>query len=517
MPRFDLPRFRSLLVCASLCGSLLGLGASAAFAEAPIGEAGDAALSSAAVGEPRVALVIGNSDYQSAPKLANPTNDAQSMAQMLNSAGFEVTQATDLNREEMVKAVQDFSASVAAHGPKTVAMVYYAGHGVQLAGENYLLPVDAKISTPADLEGNSLRLVDIMGTLESTPSRMRIVVLDACRNNPFPNVNDKSRGLAIVDAPNGSIVGYSTAPGMEAQDGDNEHSPYTRSFLQRAREPNLPIEQLFKRVRLDVNSATDGRQTPWESSSLTSEFYFFGDTAVASARAPDRSPIVQTASNLPSRSVREAYDYVLSEASPDYYEEFIRHYPHDPLCDRIRHLLGNWLEATAWHKAVLANSPGVYKAFHDSYANSPYAQSALRLQERPRIVPLMQFTRLTRSGAINAANPARDHGPMQGPGKITTFPAKGSTPPVNAGNNNGKGSDKTANLPAKEAHPIRVKEKHEHTSARRSPNNAGGNSRQHFGASQSRNSFNSMGRSGGHDGGGSGGGHGGGGGGGGRH
>ena len=104
-------------------------------------------------------------------------------------------------------------------------MIYYAGHGVQLAGENYLLPVDAKISTPADLDGNSLRLVDVMGTLESIPSRMRIVVLDACRNNPFPGVNDAGRGLAIVDAPNGSIVGYSTAPGTEAQDGDSSHSP----------------------------------------------------------------------------------------------------------------------------------------------------------------------------------------------------------------------------------------------------------------------------------------------------
>ena len=165
---------------------------------------------------------------------------------------------------------------------------------------------------------------------------MRIVVLDACRNNPFPDINDAGRGLAIVDAPRGSIVGYSTAPGMEAQDGDGNHSPYTSAFLNVAREPNLPIEQLFKRVRLEVNNRTDGRQTPWESSSLTSDFYFFGDTAVAATRAPDRSPIIQTASNLPSRSVRQAYDYVLSEGSPEYYQEFIRLYPHDPLCDRIR-------------------------------------------------------------------------------------------------------------------------------------------------------------------------------------
>ena len=136
MPRPDLCRFKSLLFCIGLCGSLLGFDASAAFAEASNGEAGDTALSSSAIAEQRVALVIGNSNYQSAPKLANPAHDAQSMAQMLNSAGFEVTQAIDLNREEMVKAVQDFSASVAAHGPKTVAMVYYAGHGVQLSGEN---------------------------------------------------------------------------------------------------------------------------------------------------------------------------------------------------------------------------------------------------------------------------------------------------------------------------------------------------------------------------------------------
>lgn len=487
MSGFSMFRFKSLLVCAGLLSGLLGFAANgAAFAEAPNAEVGDAALSSSSIGEQRVALVIGNSNYQSAPKLANPSNDAQSMAQMLNSAGFEVTEATDLTRNDMVKAVQDFSAKVTARGPKTVAMIYYAGHGVQLAGENYLLPVDAKIATPADLDGNSLRLVDLMGTLESIPSRMRIVVLDACRNNPFPGVNDAGRGLAIVDAPNGSIVGYSTAPGMEAQDGDSNHSPYTQAFLRRAREPNLPIEQLFKRVRLDVNDATEGRQTPWESSSLTSEFYFFGDTAVAATRAPDHSPIIQAASNLPSRSVRQAYDYVLSEASPDYYEEFIRLYPRDPLCDRIRHLLGNWLEATAWHKAVLANSPVVYKAFHDSYANSPYAQSALKLQAQPRAVPLMQFTRLTRSPAINATNSglSKDHLPVHNPGTNT--------------GNNGNGAGKISSLPSKDTNPIRVKNNKSEGSIR--PRRLGGgsdNSSPHLASSQSRSSFQSVGGHGG--------------------
>ncbi|GLH79603.1 hypothetical protein SSBR45G_45120 [Bradyrhizobium sp. SSBR45G] len=344
--------------------------------------------------EPRVALVIGNSSYQNAPPLENPDNDAHAVAKLLNSAGFEVITATDLTQNEMLKVVQDFSSRVAAHGPNAVAMVYYAGHGVQLAGENYLIPIDARIVAPSDLTTSTVRLVDLMATLDAIPSRMRIVVLDACRNNPFPSINDAGRGLAIVDAPNGSIVGYSTSPGEEALDGRGEHSPYTQAFLNLARQPNLPIEQLFKRVRLQVNQTTDGRQTPWESSSLTSDFTFFGDTLVAAARPAENAPVIQMAANLPSRSVRQAYDYVLSENRPQYYREFIEMYPRDPLAERIRALLSGLVQAAAWHQTVLANSPAAYKSFSDSYADSPYAPVALRLQVQPRPIPVLQPSRL---------------------------------------------------------------------------------------------------------------------------
>ena len=180
-------RFKSQLYRAGLLASLFGFAAAgAAFAEAPNADI-RTGVQAPPPADQRVALVIGNANYQNAPELANPDNDAQSMAQFLNSAGFEVTSATDLTQNDMVRVVQDFSDKVADRGPGSVAMIYYAGHGVQLAGENYLLPVDAKISSPYDLDGNSLRLVDLMGTLESIPSRMRIVVLDACRNNPFPD------------------------------------------------------------------------------------------------------------------------------------------------------------------------------------------------------------------------------------------------------------------------------------------------------------------------------------------
>jgi len=383
-------RLKSALMTAGLLGSLFGFACGPVSAQVAPALPAPTALQGP---EQRVALVIGNSNYQNAPQLANPDNDAQSMAQFLNSAGFEVISATDLGQNDMLRVVQDFSAKVSARGPNTVAMVYYAGHGVQLAGENYLVPVDAKVSNQTELVNDSVRLVDVMSTLETIPSRMRIVVLDACRNNPFPNVNDAGRGLAIVDAPNGSIVGYSTAPGAEALDGTGGHSPYTQAFLNVAREPNVPIEQLFKRVRLAVNQTTSGAQVPWESSSLTSDFTFFGDTAVAANRAPVHAPVVQMAANLPSRSARQAYDYVLSEGRPEYYQEFVAMYPHDPLCDHIRWLLANLLLSQAWHEAVLLNSPIGYQAFYKNYGNSPYAQVALKLEAQPKIIPLMQATK----------------------------------------------------------------------------------------------------------------------------
>jgi hypothetical protein len=464
-------RLKSTLMIAGLLGSLFGFACGPVSAQvAPVESAAPAALQGP---EQRVALVIGNSNYQNAPQLQNPDNDAQSMAQFLNSAGFEVISATDLGQNDMLRVVQDFSAKVSARGPNTVAMVYYAGHGVQLAGENYLVPIDAKVTSQTELVNDSVRLVDVMSTLETIPSRMRIVILDACRNNPFPNVNDAGRGLAIVDAPNGSIVGYSTAPGAEALDGSGGHSPYTQAFLNVARQPNVPIEQLFKRVRLEVNQTTSGAQIPWESSSLTSDFTFFGDTAVAANRAPVNAPVVQMASNLPSRSTRQAYDYVVSEGRPEYYQEFIEMYPHDPLCDHIRWLLSNLLLTQAWHQAVLANSSIGYQAFYKNYGNSPYAQMALKLEAQPKLIPLMQATKFLApqniaptlkvgnlgqlkymplmpqghgGSQMNASLPVVQK-PVDGIGKIVTLPA-----PTNTTTNNG-GIGKITTLPVTNTTP----------------------------------------------------------------
>ncbi|MDB5576075.1 MAG: caspase family protein [Bradyrhizobium sp.] len=432
--------FRSTLFGAALLAGLLAAGwmrsAQAQTAQAtdkPATVGTSLALSGP---EQRIALVIGNSKYQNTVQLTNPGNDTRAVAQLLNSAGFEVISATDLSHNQMIQAVQEFSGKIAGRGPNTVAMVYYAGHGVQLAGENYLVPVDAKISSEPDLVNGSLRLVDVMATLEAIPSRVRIVILDSCRNNPFPSLNDAGRGLAIVDAPKGSIVAYSTAPGTEALDGSGDHSPYTAAFLRLANEKNLPIEQLFKRIRLDVGSSTDGQQTPWESSSLTSDFYFFGDTAVAATRAPAQMKMAYAASDLPSRSSRQAYEYVLAENSIENYQEFIRIYPHDPFTDRIRILLGNLVQAKAWHTAVQTNSPLAYKSFYEKFSNSPYAQSALKMSAQPKLIPLSQPTRLLAAPSLKtgglgiakdhfASTPGARDLPLGG-GQIVTLPSPGS-------------------------------------------------------------------------------------------
>jgi uncharacterized caspase-like protein len=223
----------------------------------------------AAAAENRMALVIGQSAYRAVTPLPNPANDAKAMTQLLTDAGFDVVTASDLSQNELREKVSDFASRIAAKGPDTVALVFYAGHGIQIDGENFLVPVDVDPKREADVPLQSVRLNDLLNTLTSVPSKMRIVLLDACRNNPFPEISKTAgRGLAIVDAKFGAVgtfLSFSTSPGAEAEDGSGANSPYTTALLATAREPGLSIEDAFKRVRVSVNTTTGGRQTPWES------------------------------------------------------------------------------------------------------------------------------------------------------------------------------------------------------------------------------------------------------------
>ena len=190
--------------------------------------------SHAALAENRLALVIGESAYRAVTPLPNPANDAKAISKLLGDAGFEVTTAADLSQKQMNTEVGDFAAKIAAKGPDTVALVFYAGHGLQIDGENYLVPVDVDPKREADVPLQAVRLNDVLNTLNSVPSKMRILLLDACRNNPFPALSGTAgHGLAMVDTKTGApgtFMSYSTSPGAEAEDGNGADSPYTTAL-----------------------------------------------------------------------------------------------------------------------------------------------------------------------------------------------------------------------------------------------------------------------------------------------
>src|ERR1700712_4324034 len=290
--------------------------------------------SQAALAENRMALVIGQSAYKAVVALPNPANDAKAMSQLLGDAGFDVTTAPDLSQNELRERVAEFAAKVAAKGPDTVALVFYAGHGMQIDGENYLVPVDIDPKREADIPLQAVRLNDVLNTLTSVPTRMRIVLLDACRNNPFPELNKTAgHGLAIVDAKigaPGTFLSYSTSPGAEAEDGNGADSPYTTALLAAAKEPGLSIEDAFKRVRVSVNKATDGRQTPWESSSLTDDFRFFAGPAATAMneKASEKKPVKHRSEeewkrDLKGKTVGAANELIVEDGTVEAYEAFV--------------------------------------------------------------------------------------------------------------------------------------------------------------------------------------------------
>src|SRR5258707_10731902 len=214
--------------------------------------------SHAAFAENRVALVIGQSNYHSVIALPNPANDARAMSRLLGDAGFDVTSAADLSQNDMRETVGEFAAKVAAKGPDTVALVFYAGHGLQIDGENFLVPVDVDPKREADIPMQAVRLNDILNTLTSVPSKMRFLLLDACRNNPFPEINKSvGRGPPIVDAKIGApntFLSFSTSPGAEAEDGARANSPYTAALLVAARELIISGREPFKHGRVEGTS-----------------------------------------------------------------------------------------------------------------------------------------------------------------------------------------------------------------------------------------------------------------------
>jgi uncharacterized caspase-like protein len=286
--------------------------------------------------EPRLALVIANGAYAGGlDPLANPVNDGKLIAGTLQKLGFIVTLVTDADQKKMKRAVSDFGEALGDAGPTASALFYYAGHGLQVGGQNYLVPVNADIRREADVDLEAVSAEAVLKQMEYAAPSTSIVILDACRNNPLSRgMRSATRGLARMDAPNGSYVAYSTAPGQTAADGTGKNSPFATALVAEMVKPGQGIEESFRNVRVNVSTATNGEQTPWDSSSLMSSFYFAGEKQVAAiaptpAPAPAPPPVAAPAavSVEPSAAEMAFWDSVKNSTEPGDYAAYLAQYP----------------------------------------------------------------------------------------------------------------------------------------------------------------------------------------------
>jgi TPR repeat protein len=261
-----------------------------------------ASLTSSAHAEKRVALVVGNSAYQNVGRLDNPTNDASLMADTLRDLGFTLVGGgaqLDLDKAVLDGAVQNFGQRIQG---ADVALFYYAGHGVQVRGSNYLVPVNANPTREADVDFQMVDVNLVLNQMQGSGTRLNLVLLDACRNNPFGGrgLRSSEGGLAQMRAPEGTLISYATQPGSVAQDGGDGNSPYTKALATTIRRSGLDIFQTFNEVGLAVKRSTGGSQQPWVSSSPIDGSFYFVSPPVSAAPGPSGAP--QQVARLPEAS-----------------------------------------------------------------------------------------------------------------------------------------------------------------------------------------------------------------------
>ena len=266
--------------------------------------------------EGRTALIIGNADYEGVP-LKNPVNDARAMKEFLLSRNFDVIYGENTSRNKMYDLFDEYVKKV--NDKRGVALFYYAGHGVGFDGENFLIPVDARIKNKRDIQRNAFSVSTVLGEISDQKTRLNIVILDACRNNPFKGDRAAGGGLEGVNTnAKGTFIAYATAPGKTANDGDGEHGVYTKNLLNNMSKEGLTIEQVFKGVRRGVEQETSGDQTPWETSSLNGDFFF---------TLPKEEKKIDVKNALTSISAQEAWKLISGSTSVFSFINFVKLYP----------------------------------------------------------------------------------------------------------------------------------------------------------------------------------------------
>ena len=302
-------------------------------------------------GGPKQALVVGNSAYTHTSPLKNPVNDAKAIGSALQQLGFEVTTLLDVDQRQMEQALRRFGSRL--RDQNGVGLFYYAGHGMQVAGENYLLPVDINPSTETDVRYDAIPVGKLLGQMEAAGNGMNIVILDACRNNPFSrSFRSNSRGLAQVIAPTGSFISYATAPGNVAADGEGDNGLFTAKLLEHMKTPGLKLEEVFKRVRSDVQRESNDQQVPWDSSSLTGDFFFVPMEAEELA-APAESVFEESSEQ---DFATEAWELVKDSEDPALLEGFIAMFPDAPQLNLAKLKLMT-LKSSSSPDLLLNNSP----------------------------------------------------------------------------------------------------------------------------------------------------------------
>src|SRR6516164_6065227 len=300
---------------------------------------------SAARAEKRVALVVGNAGYQ-VGALATPANDAGLIAQTLQAAGFDVVGARDLDQDSLRRALRDFLEKATAAGPDTVAFVYVSGYGVQLEGENYFVPVDAKIARDADVAAEAIRMSDYIRPLGALKLKASIVVLDAARANPFAKSGPPlAGGLALVEPEPGVLIAFNAAPGTVAPEGQGPYGAYAQALAEMLR----------------VNDMTKGAEVAWYASKVETPLVFF-------ERASDAPPPAVSSEQeaaIRARPIRdlgaqEAYAAALERDTLDGYSEFLAAYPDDPMAARVRAIAAARREALTWRRSRLVDTPPAY-------------------------------------------------------------------------------------------------------------------------------------------------------------
>ncbi len=340
----------------------------------------------------RIALVIGNGAYASAPPLKNPPNDARDVAAALKALGFDVTSGTNVNQRDMKRMIREFGLKLKGGGS---GLFYYAGHGVQSKGRNYLIPVDANIQSEAEVEDSGVDAALVLNFMDDAQNGLNIVILDACRNNPFARTfRSASDGLAQVDAPTGTLIAYATAPGRVASDGSGQNGLYTSELLKQMQVPGISITDMFMRVRAEVMKQTGNKQVPWEASSLVGSFYFSGAPADSSSTKPVGSGIDASAFEL------SYWETIKNSTSADDFKAYLEKYPQGQFAalakNRIASLQpakpaetsapatsGGQAELTFWDSIKNSTSADDYRAYLEKYPNGEFAVLAKR-----RLVPL---------------------------------------------------------------------------------------------------------------------------------